>query len=61
MPDGDGDDEKEDKNKKLEDVLNDENVLIKTYLKAQKAISKINPDDTVGVGNTKIVIPNFMK
>jgi hypothetical protein len=45
----------------LEDILNDNSVLIKTYQKAQKIIEKISPDDIVGVGKTQIVIPDFMK
>lgn len=34
---------------------------MKTFSKAQKVVSKINPSDTVGVGKTQIVIPDFMK
>ena len=34
---------------------------MKTFSKAQKVMAKVNPSDTVGVGKTQIVIPDFMK
>ena len=55
----DSDDEEE--QPVLEDLLNDNNLIMNTFSKAQKVMAKANPSDTVGVGKTKIVIPDFMK
>ena len=58
------DDEDSDSDSK-ESLLSDNNLLMKTFSKALNLGAKIKgavqDDDSVGVGKTKIVIPDFMK
>jgi hypothetical protein len=57
-PKKDDDDDKKSPKK----LLSDENLLMKTFINiGAKIKGQIQDEDSVGVGNTKIVIPDFMK
>ena len=63
--DDDSDDEKDSlkNNGNSKDIIKDKNFFEKTI---QKTVEKVytqlaNEDDKIGVGNTQIVIPTFMK
>lgn len=59
------DDEDKDEVKDENKILMDDNLIRKTFAGAMnlgaKIKGQISDDDTVGVGKTKIVIPDFMK
>jgi hypothetical protein len=64
-PKKDDDDEDEDDKSLGEKLIQDDNLIQKTFAKAMNTAIKIkgqiSDDDSVGVGKTKIVIPDFMK
>ena len=65
MPPKKDDDEDEEEEVKGEELIQDDNLIQKTFAKAMNTAIKIkgqiSDDDSVGVGKTKIVIPDFMK